>query len=183
MTSDDTTKVFRRSRPSTDESTTAPILNRSSEDPMQHVSGTEDRTKIFRPTSHSKSGSSGEEALGNSAFSTDPVAGWVVVVRGPGRGSSHTIGYGMNAIGRGSANRVNLDFEDNEISRENHAYLTYDGKNKKFYIHHGGGTNLTYVNGSPVLSPIELHGRELIQIGETSCVFIPFCGDCFNWEA
>jgi hypothetical protein len=182
MTNDDTTKVFRRARPGSEETTTTPILSRGDSQDTSDVSGADERTKIFRPSSRSVSSPADSTETGIHDFAIDPVAGWLVISSGPGRGSSHTIGYGMNPIGRGSDSRIRFDYGDQEISRENHAYLTYDGKNKKFYIHHGGGTNLTYVNGAPVLSPIQLMGREEIQIGETRCLFVPFCGEQFNWE-
>jgi hypothetical protein len=61
--------------------------------------------------------------------------------------------------------------------------LTYDTKGRKFYIHHGGGTNLTYLGDSPVLQPHEITGREVISIGNTKLTFVPFCGPDFEWKA
>ena len=56
----------------------------------------------------------------------DPPVGWLVVVRGPGKGSVLTLGNGMNAIGRGTSSRVRLDFGDDNVSRANHARVAYD---------------------------------------------------------
>ena len=114
-------------------------------------------------------------------FAAEPVVGWLVVVEGPGKGQSVKLGYGMNSIGRGPEERVSLDFGDEEISRHGHAMLTYDSKGRKFYIQHGGGTNLTYLGEAPVLQPHEINGREIIGIGKTQLCFIPLCGPDFEW--
>ena len=112
-----------------------------------------------------------------------PVVGWLVVVEGPGRGKSATLGYGMNTIGREAENRVCLPYDDMLISRNKHATLTYDPRGKKFFIQHGDSTNLTYVGEQPVLSPLELNSGDLIRLGDTTVLkFIPLCGDDFDWD-
>jgi pSer/pThr/pTyr-binding forkhead associated (FHA) protein len=113
---------------------------------------------------------------------TEPVVAWLVIIDGPGKGNFVKLGFGMNAIGRSVESRVSIDFGDDQISRENHALLTYDAKNRKFYIQHGGGANLTYLGDSPVLQPFELKGNEVISIGNTKLYFVPFCGANFNWD-
>jgi len=82
----------------------------------------------------------------------------------------------------GSGVRPVLDFGDEEISRQGHASLTYDTRGRKFYIQHGEGTNLTYLGDAPVLQPHEIKGREIIGIGKTRLMFMPFCGPEFEWE-
>lgn len=112
----------------------------------------------------------------------DPVVGWVVIVEGPGQGASITLGYGMNSIGRAPSERICLDFGDTQISRTNHAALTYDPRGKKYFVAHGGGKNLTYLADEPVLMPVELKGGEEIMIGDTKLRFVPFCGADFDWR-
>lgn len=112
----------------------------------------------------------------------DPVVGWVVIVEGPGQGASITLGYGMNSIGRAPSERISLDFGDSQISRTNHAALTYDPRGKKYFVAHGGGKNLTYLADEPVLMPVELKGGEEIMIGDTTLRFVPFCGADFDWR-
>ena len=104
-----------------------------------------------------------------------------MVIDGPGKGQAIKLGFGMNNIGRSSQARAALDFGDEEISRQDHASVTYDPKGNKFYLQHGGGINLTYVGDSPVLQPVELKGREHILIGNTKLMFVPFCGPEFVW--
>lgn len=111
----------------------------------------------------------------------DPVVGWLAVVEGPGRGASLNIGYGNNRIGRAPTENISLDFGDEEISRENHATITFDGRHRRFYILPGQGRNLVYVNDQPVMTPLELSGGEEILLGQTKLRFVPFCGKSFDW--
>jgi len=112
----------------------------------------------------------------------DPVVGWIVIVEGPGQGASLTLGYGMNSIGRAPSERICLDFGDSQVSRTNHAAVTYDPRGKKYFVAHGGGKNLTYLGDEPVLMPVELKGGEEIMIGDTKLRFVPFCGADFDWR-
>jgi hypothetical protein len=136
-------------------------------------------TVLIKPSSASRAGvASPAEDLPEG-----PVVGWLVVVEGPGRGKSVTLGYGMNPIGREAFNRVVLSFGDMEISRTKHATVTYDPRGRKFFIQHGESSNLTYVGESPVLAPMELKSGDVIRLSDTTVLkFIPLCGDDFNWD-
>ncbi len=112
----------------------------------------------------------------------DPVAGWLVVVKGPGRGGFRPIYVGMNSIGRETNQRVSLSFGDDMISREEHAFIAYDEESRQFYLQHGGKANLVRLAGRPVLSPTELQPYDLIRIGKTTLRFIPLCGPDFAWS-
>lgn len=111
----------------------------------------------------------------------DPVVGWLVVVEGPGRGASLNIGYGNNRIGRAPTENISLDFGDEEISRENHATITFDGRHRRFYVLPGQGRNLVYVNDQPVMTPLELTGGEELLLGQTKLRFVTFCSKSFDW--
>ena len=113
----------------------------------------------------------------------DPIVGWLVIVQGPGKGRSLKLGYGANSIGRGETNRISLNFGDDQISREQHTAVTYDPRGKKFYVQQGNGTNLTYLNDQPVLTPTELSARSDIKLGNTVVQFVPFCGEGFDWQS
>ena len=112
----------------------------------------------------------------------DPVTGWLVVVAGPGKGRSLTLGAGRNEIGRGASANVKLDFGDREVSRSAHAYITYDDEARLWYIQQGGGRNLVRLAGRPVLEQMPLQAHAEIRIGRTHLVFVPFCGEDFDWE-
>lgn len=112
---------------------------------------------------------------------TDPVAGWVVIIKGPGRGGFRPVLVGMNSVGRASGQRVCLDFGDEAISREEHAFITYDDETRTFYIQHGGKSNVVRLNSKPVLMPTEMVANDIIRIGNTSLRFVPCCGPDFSW--
>lgn len=108
--------------------------------------------------------------------------GWVVIIKGPGRGNAIAIGAGVSQIGRGDDQAIQLDFGDNSISRENHAAIAFDPEDRKFYLGHGGKANIVRLNGKPVLSTEPLSDGDLIRIGETTMTFVAFCGEDFIWE-
>ncbi len=111
---------------------------------------------------------------------TFPV-GWIVVVKGPGRGSSFTLSAGASKIGRGEDQAVRLDFGDTSISRDNHAVIAYDDEQKQFFIGHGGKANLVRLNDMPVLSTEPLGDGDVIRIGETTLLFVALCNEGFSW--
>lgn len=111
-----------------------------------------------------------------------PAVGWLVVFAGPGRGASLTLISGMNAIGRGDDMQVQLDFGDDSISRDAHAYVTYDDESRRFFVSHGGKTNLVRLNDAPVLETQTLAYGDMVRIGATSLRFVALCGDDFDWS-
>lgn len=113
---------------------------------------------------------------------TDPIAGWLVVVQGPGRGAFCRVGYQVNSIGRAPENRIVLDFGDDGISRQNHAQLIYDPRSRAFYLERGDGANLCYLNDRPVGRDLtEIPPNAKISLSQTDCVLVPFCGPSFDW--
>ena len=111
----------------------------------------------------------------------DPVVGWLVVIEGPGKGSAVQIGNGQNTVGRDES-RIRLDFGDPQISRTDHAVISYDPRANQFYIQQGKGVNLVYLEGSPVLAPTLLEHGSTISIGGTTLRFVAFCDDKFRWK-
>ena len=118
----------------------------------------------------------------SGAAMADPVAGWLVVIAGPGKGLACQLGYGTNTLGRGEDSRIRLDFGDDQISRDAHATVTYDPRSRKFFLLHGGGKNLTYLGDEPVLAPTVLAAMQDFSVGETTLRFVPFCGPEFDWQ-
>jgi len=118
---------------------------------------------------------------------------WLVIIEGPGKGAHLPLFYGMNSIGRSkyvgegiqqSEQEVCLDFgldSDSEIARESQANLTYDKNGTGFLLQHGGGNTLTYLNGAPVLEAKLLSAYDRVGFGKTVLMFIPFCGEKFQW--
>lgn len=120
-------------------------------------------------------------AAGNTP--TQFPAGWIVVIDGPGRGACFTLQIGVSQIGRGEEQAVRLDFGDTAISRKNHAAVAYDDEQGKFFLGHGGKSNLVRLNGMPVLSTEELTSGDEVRIGETVLKFVSLCGEDFTWAA
>jgi len=153
--------------------------------PEKVSSSTQDfsgKTRRVGPSSQSGDNASSPSFDQSTDQQPEFVVGWLVITEGPGRGLSKALGYGMNSIGRGDEALIRLDYGDEEISRNAHCHIAYDHKNKKFYIQHGGGQNLTYLGSDPVLSSSELSDKAEISIGKTTMTFIQLCNDSFDWE-
>ena len=113
--------------------------------------------------------------------SFDPVVAWLVVTAGPGRGEFRAVKYGQNSVGRGEDQRICLDIGDEKISRDAHAYVVYDERQRKFFVKDGGKSNLIRRNGEPVLAPTEMAHGDLLSLGDTELTFVAFCGPNFDW--
>lgn len=116
------------------------------------------------------------------APSFDPVVGWLVIIKGPGIGNFLRLGYGLNSIGRGEEQRCRINYGDEKISRTNHASVSYDPRGRKFYLAHGGGQNLTYLDETPIFHSVEIFGGESLALGDTILRFVPFCGPDFDYQ-
>lgn len=147
-----------------------------------------------RPSAPSRSGAQAQAGGGETVFvpfgqattatpETDfnPVAGWLVIVDGPGRGKFRPVFYGQNAIGRNPDLKVVLDFGDHGISREAHAFLIYDEVERRFFVKDNGQSNLVRLNGASVLKPVELRDRDRLTIGQTTLLFVALCDQNFDW--
>ncbi len=171
--------------PFDDEPPTRPATRHRDAAPNRYPIDTgEPRTVIaggWRRSATKRHGSEPAVARAGQDSMNDPVVGWLVVVDGPGAGSSLRLGSGQNSLGRGQEARVKLDFGDSQISRSTHAVVTYDPKGNRFYLQQGTGTNLTYLNGNPVLAPTPLPSGSEILLGETTLRFVALCDDSFNW--
>ena len=141
----------------------------------------EERTRLVEGRRRQADEDRRQERTDEDRGMDDPVVGWLVV-EGPGKGRAVRLGYGSNSIGRGATDRIKLDFGDDQISRNSHAVVTYDPRGRQFYVQHGGGTNLTYLGGQPVLAPTELPALSHISIGHTVLRFVPLCGAEFDWQ-
>jgi hypothetical protein len=152
--------------------------------PLPSAGGDDGKTVLFRPPSKSAPAEGAAAASSGAATSNskDPVVGWLVVTKGPGRGSAAQLGYGWNSIGRDASQRICLDFGDTQISRLNHAKILYDPRARKFSLTMGEGTNPTYVRGQALLAPTEIHSGDEIQVGDTDLLFIALCGEKFDWS-
>ncbi|MFK7746185.1 MAG: FHA domain-containing protein [Roseobacter sp.] len=121
-------------------------------------------------------------AKSGSLDSAFPV-GWLVVISDQGRGACFALHDGVSTIGRSKDQTVCLNFGDNSISRSNHVSVAYDAEQNKFFIGHGGKSNLVRLNSAPLLSTEELRSKDVIRLGETKLRFIALCEDDFRWAS
>jgi FHA domain len=113
----------------------------------------------------------------------DRVTGWLVAISGPGKGKARPIFEGKNSVGRDPDQRIPLDFNDSEISRREHFFVTYEPKKREFLINDGVKTNLVYLRGEVVLGGAQkLTAGDEIEVGNTKLRFVPLCGPDFSWD-
>jgi hypothetical protein len=120
-------------------------------------------------------------APGKQAEGIDPVVGWLVCIEGADRGRDFRIRSQKNFVGRSQ----NMDIAipgDDTISRQNHAVISYNPKNRQFKIHSGEARGLVYLNGEEVDNSSSLKAGDRIELGKTKLMFVPLCTDAFNWE-
>lgn len=114
-------------------------------------------------------------------FSREPVAGWLVCIEGVERGKDYRVTAKNNSIGRSEMMDICIK-GDRTVSRENHARIAYDGKHNNFYLIPADSVNSIYINDEPIYAPTQLKKGDIIELGESKFVFVPFCDDAFNWQ-
>lgn len=110
----------------------------------------------------------------------DPVAGWLVCTEGTEKGRDYRMHSDNNFIGRAENMDITIR-NDDTVSRVNHAVISYDSRDKTYYFAQGSGRGIVRVNGKAVLSTVELTAYDKIEIGSTKFIFVPLCGEGFDW--
>ena len=107
------------------------------------------------------------------------VTGWLVGQNGEEMGKDFRLHIGKNFIGRG----INMDIvlEDKRVTREKHCSVTYDPKGNRFFVS-GEQGNTVYVNGALVEGMQELCDGDMLTVGETKLIFVPYCKEERTWE-
>ncbi len=119
------------------------------------------------------------QTSGVAGFS--PVVGWLVCVDGPAKGADYRIRSGYNYIGR--AEHMDICIKgDLVISRERHAMIAYDQEERIFFFGPADGKSIVRLNGKMVMNPQEIHSHDIITIGSTKLMFVPLCGERFDWN-
>jgi hypothetical protein len=112
----------------------------------------------------------------------DPVVGWLICIEGPDRGRDYRLHSEKNFVGRSEKMDICIRGDDT-ISRENHAILSFNPRNVSFKLQPGEGRGLVYLNDDDIDVPTILKAYDLIELGQTKLLFIPFCGEKFQWES
>ncbi len=119
-------------------------------------------------------------AVMQAEMGIDPVVGWLVSLNGKEKGRDYRIHSDNNFIGRGEQMDICIR-GDETISRVNHAVISYDTRDKLFYFSRGDGRSIVRLNGKAMLTTAELNAYDIIEIGKTQLLFIPLCGERFEW--
>lgn len=133
--------------------------------PMDYVQADDDKTVAYW--------------IGN--MDMDPTVGWLVCIHGRDRGKDYRIRSEKNFIGRSEDMDICIQ-GDKSISRRNHCVISYNPKQRNFMIIPGDGTGIVYVQNEAVYSPRNLESFDSIEIGESKFVFVPLCGENFDWK-
>lgn len=111
----------------------------------------------------------------------DPVVGWLVCISGPQKGRDYRIMAEKNFVGRAEDMHIQI-LGDNKIARRNHAIIVYDPLKRNTLILPGDSSGLAYRNGEAVYIPTEMSQYDTIQLGNSKFLFMPLCGEHFEWE-
>lgn len=110
----------------------------------------------------------------------DPVVGWLVCIQGADRGRDYRIRSERNLIGRAPSMDICINGDD-AISRTAHAVISFEPRRQTFRLSPGEGRGLIYLDDAVVDGPTELKPYAKIELGETTLLFIPLCGERFSW--
>ena len=111
----------------------------------------------------------------------DPAVGFLICISGPHRGADYKLVGGRNFIGRAAAMDVAL-VDDDTVSRESHALVTYDVKHNSFSLSPGQSRGITYCNDEQVEMVRPLNAYDVIEVGKSQLLFLPLCGEKFQWN-
>ena len=111
----------------------------------------------------------------------DPAVGFLICIAGPNRGRDYKLAAGRNFIGRAAAMDVALT-DDDTVSRESHALVTYDVKHNRFSLSPGQSRGITYCNDEQVEMVRPLKAYDIIEVGKSRLIFLPLCGENFRWD-
>lgn len=107
----------------------------------------------------------------------DPVVGWLVCTEGSQRGRDYRLHSERNLIGRAPENDICIA-GDETISRTAHAVIAFEPRQRSFFLSAGESRGLVYLNHEVIESTKKLEPYDVIELGQTRLVFIPFL---FTW--
>lgn len=110
-----------------------------------------------------------------------PCVGWLIALGGEHIGTDFRLKVGKNFIGRSPQMDVALT-EDMSVSRDSHAIVIYEPKEHIYLVQPGESSSLVYRNNELLLTPMKLESYDTITVGKVDLLFMPLCGEHFNWE-
>lgn len=109
------------------------------------------------------------------------ITGWLVCIKGELEGTVYELKSGKNTIG-GTTDQDVVLAADAQVARGCQMVITYNPGTRSFAASAGTSRELSYVNGQVVLFNLEMHNRDLLQVGGETLLFIPLCGEDFAWD-
>ncbi|MCI8950299.1 MAG: hypothetical protein HFG49_09685 [Lachnospiraceae bacterium] len=106
------------------------------------------------------------------------VAGWLVCVKGEGKGRDYRLYKGFNRMGC----QGNMDILLPKELKDTVCAIVYDDRSNRFYMVQQTGQPV-YLNEAEVQKPAELQTGDRIQAGESEFEFIAFCREGRVWES
>ena len=131
---------------------------------MSYKENTEDQVTVRR-----------EFAEGKSRL----IAGWLVSLDGSGKGRCYSIFEGRNFAGRSREMDIYLS-DDMAITRQKHFSLVYEPKKGDFLLVPENGEVI--LNNLPADKVVVIKENDIITVGNSSFVFVPYCTKERNWN-
>ena len=126
-------------------------------------------------------GSSGKTVSAVTNKVSTPCVGWLIALGGEHVGTDFRLKVGKNFIGRSAQMDIALT-EDKSVSRDKHAIVVYEPREHLYLVQPGESSSLVYHNNKVVLTPVQLQAYDMITVGEINLLFMPLCGERFNWS-
>lgn len=109
-----------------------------------------------------------------------PVVGWLVAIEGPETGQDFRLHSEKNFLGRDASMDVALS-RDEAVSRNKHATVVFEPQKRQFWLLPGDESGLVYLNGEGTYVPVKLNPNDIIQVGHSKLILVPFVSDAFSW--
>ena len=119
-------------------------------------------------------------SLFNAAKAVNPVTGWLVCTNGKEAGKDYRLHAGKNFLGRSMTMDIPI-VGDKTVARVKHCAVVYDPMENQFFLSAEEG-NVVYLNDKTIESYVEIKADDVIRVGETELVMIPYCKEERKWE-
>lgn len=156
---------------------TTPLTEKMEED--DHTIGIWDDSIFGGPALGKGSSEKTVSAVANKV--STPCVGWLIALGGEHVGTDFRLKVGKNFIGRNAQMDIALT-DDKSVSRDRHAIVVYEPREHLYLVQPGESSSLVYHNNKVVLTPVQLQAYDMVTVGEINLLFMPLCGDRFNWS-
>jgi len=160
----------------------APFGNDDIGQTMPIMQASSDIGKTMPMTKHEEAAAADMKtvALVRDALGFEPVVGWLVVLEGKEKGRDYRIQSDNNFIGRSDKMDICIAGDDT-ITRDNHATVSYDSRERFFYLSPGDGKAIVRINEKALFGTAKLAPYDVIEVGKTKLIFMPLCSEKFEW--